>query len=113
MSGRRPSVPDPTGDPVIELYQAEWCPFSHLVRQRLTELGLDFVAHQVEPRPDQRDAMAAAVGARVIPVLVLDDGTVLDADAADIVADLDRRFPENEHTAEHHARRVEAASFES
>ena len=25
----------------MELYQAEWCPHSHKVRQRLTELGLD------------------------------------------------------------------------
>lgn len=94
------------------LYQAEWCPFSHLVRQRLTELGVDFVAHQVEPSPEQRDAMEAAVGSRVIPVLVLDDGTVLDDDAEEIVAALDRRLPENAHTAEHHARRLEARYFE-
>ncbi len=97
---------------MLHLYQAEWCPFSHLVRQRLTELGVDFVAHQVEPSPERRDAMEAAVGSRVIPVVVLDDGTVLDDDAADIVAELDRRFPDNEHTAEHHERRVEARAFE-
>jgi glutaredoxin len=29
---------------MIELYQAEWCPHSHHVRQRLTEHGVDFVA---------------------------------------------------------------------
>ena len=97
---------------MLHLYQAEWCPFSHLVRQRLTELGVDFVAHQVEPSPDQRDALEAAVGSRLIPVVVLADGTVLDDDAADIVAELDRRFPENEHTAEHHERRLEARAFE-
>lgn len=94
------------------LYQAEWCPFSHVVRQRLTELGVDFAAHQVEPLPEQRDAMQAAVGSRLIPVLVLDDGTVLDQDAAEIVAELDRRLPENEHTSAHHERRLEARSFE-
>ncbi len=97
---------------MLHLYQAEWCPFSHLVRQRLTELGVDFVAHQVEPYPEQRDAMEAAVGSRLIPVVVLDDGTVLDDDAADIVAELDRRLPENEHTADHHERRIEARQFE-
>ncbi len=97
---------------MIELYQAEWCPYSHMVRQRLTELGLDFVAHQVEPSPDERDAMEAAVGSRMIPVLVLDDGTVLDADAADIVEDLGQRFDENEHSPEHRDRRVEARMFE-
>lgn len=97
---------------MYHLYQAEWCPFSHLVRQRLTELGVDFVAHQVEPLPEQRDAMEAAVGGRLIPVLVLDDGTVLDDDAEQIVAELDRRLSENSHTAEHHARRLEARYFE-
>jgi glutaredoxin len=97
---------------MLHLYQAEWCPFSHLVRQRLTELGVDFVAHQVEPLPEQRDAMEAAVGSRVIPVVVLEDETVLDGDAAEIVADLDRRLPENAHTRDHHERRLEARYFE-
>jgi glutaredoxin len=41
----------------MELYQAEWCPHSHKVRQRLTELGLDFVARQVPADPDDRDEM--------------------------------------------------------
>jgi glutaredoxin len=38
---------------VLELWQAEWCPYSHRVRQRLTELGLDFVAHQVAAGDDR------------------------------------------------------------
>ncbi len=98
---------------MIELYQAEWCPYSHRVRQRLTELGLDYVAHQVEPEPHQRTAMRDAVGGQVIPVLVLEDGTVRDADADEIVDELGRRFAENEHSAGHRARRGEAALFES
>ncbi len=97
---------------MIRVYQAEWCPYSHMVRQRLTELGVDFVAHQVEPSPRQRDAMEAAVGSRVIPVVVLEDGTVLDEDAEQIVAELDRRFPEGEHAHEHRERRFEARDFE-
>jgi glutathione S-transferase len=101
-----------TTDRVIELYQAEWCPFSHMVRQRLTELGLPFIARQVEPSPPQRKAMKAAVDSVIIPVLVLDDGTVLNGDAREILAELDRRFPETEHTAEHHERRLEAREFE-
>lgn len=97
---------------MIELYQAEWCPFSHRVRQRLTELAVPFVAHQVEPDPHQRDAMQDAVGSRVVPVLVLEDGTVLDGDADEIVDELDRHFEEDAYTSEHHERRVEAQSFE-
>ena len=39
---------------MLTLYQAEWCPFSSAVREVLTELGVDFVARQVEPWPDER-----------------------------------------------------------
>ncbi|MGA2927756.1 MAG: hypothetical protein ABSG43_17520 [Solirubrobacteraceae bacterium] len=31
----------------IELWQTEWCPASHRVRQRLTELGLSLLARPV------------------------------------------------------------------
>jgi glutaredoxin len=39
---------------VLTLYQAEWCPYSAAVRERLTELGIDFVARQVAPRKEDR-----------------------------------------------------------
>jgi hypothetical protein len=32
---------------MLELYQTEWCPASRRVRERLTELGLDYLVHQV------------------------------------------------------------------
>jgi glutathione S-transferase len=58
----------------MELYQAEWCPHSHKVRERLTELGLDFTARQVAADPDEREEMRRRVGTEEIPVLVPDDG---------------------------------------
>jgi glutaredoxin 3 len=58
----------------MELYQAEWCPHSHKVRQKLTELGLDFTARQVAADPDDREAMKQRVGTNEIPVLLPDDG---------------------------------------
>jgi glutathione S-transferase len=58
----------------MELYQAEWCPHSHKVRQRLTELGLDFWARQVAAGPEEREQMRQHLGTNVIPVLVPDDG---------------------------------------
>jgi glutathione S-transferase len=61
----------------MELYQAEWCPHSHKVRQRLTELGLDFVARQVPADPDARDDMLRRTGTSSIPVLLMDEGSVL------------------------------------
>jgi glutathione S-transferase len=97
---------------MIQLYQAEWCPFSHQVRQRLTELMVPFIAHQVEPAPHERDAMEQATGERVIPVVVLEDGTVVSGGADEILDQLDRLYPENSFTVAHHERRVEAQLFE-
>jgi glutaredoxin len=85
----------------MELYQAEWCPHSHKVRQRLTELGVPFVARQVAAEPEQRDVMRAATGSDTIPVLVLDDGTVLALEADEIIAELDRLYTEPDDAAEH------------
>lgn len=53
---------------MLTLYQAEWCPFSAAVRERLTELGVDFVAKQVAPLREDRD------GDHQIPLLVTEDG---------------------------------------
>jgi glutaredoxin len=66
----------------MELYQAEWCPHSHRVRQRMTELG----------------------------VLLVEDGTAVCGDEA-ILRYLDR-FPERADAAEHRAKaREEVKQF--
>jgi uncharacterized protein len=61
-------------DPALTLYQAEWCPFSSAVREVLTELGLDFVARQVEPWPGERGELRELAGTDQIPVLETEDG---------------------------------------
>ena len=66
-SARAPDVP-------VTLYQAEWCPFSSAVREVLTELGIDFVARQVEPWPEQRERLTAVAQTDRIPVLQAEDG---------------------------------------
>jgi glutathione S-transferase len=58
----------------VELYQAEWCPHSRKVRQKLTEVGLDFWARQVAAEPEDREQMRQHVGTDEIPVLVPEDG---------------------------------------
>jgi glutathione S-transferase len=60
----------------LELWQTEWCPASHRVRQRLTELGLTYVARQVPVEREARAELRAATGATDIPVLVASDGIV-------------------------------------
>ena len=91
---------------MIELYQAEWCPHSHRVRQRLTELGLDFMARQVPVDPAERTDMERATGQRSIPTIVLDDGSVLGGDD-EILAALDRRFAETQEAARHREKAIE------
>lgn len=62
---------------MLTLYQAEWCPFSSGVREVLTELGIDFVARQVEPWPEQRAELRERSGSDLTPVLETEDGRFL------------------------------------
>ena len=86
---------------MLELYQAEWCPHSHRVRERLTELGVDFVARQVAPRRFQREEMRAAVGTDAIPSLCTEDGEVITGDEA-IIAYLVEHYGRGEDWEEGH-----------
>jgi len=95
----------------MELYQAEWCPHSHRVRQRLTELGLEFVARQVAAEPEERDEMRRAVGSDSIPVLV--DGDQIVRGDEDILAYLAERYEPRADAAAHRAKaREEVREFE-
>ena len=91
---------------MLELWQAEWCPYSHRVRLRLTELRLDWVARTIAVDRAERDAMETATGIRSIPTLVDGDAVVHGAD--EIVAYLDARHAELPDAARHRAQmRVE------
>jgi glutathione S-transferase len=91
----------------LELWQTEWCPSSHRVRQRLTELGLTFTAHQVPAQHEARRELIHVSGHDTIPVLRSGGDIVTGSDA--ILTYLDDRYPEPEGAAEHQAR---AAEFE-
>jgi glutathione S-transferase len=88
---------------MLELYQAEWCPSSHRVRQLLTELGVDFVARQVPAEKAARRRLQAAAGVSAIPVLVPSDGPPVAGEAA-IVRYLDARYPRTAGADAHRAR---------
>jgi len=92
---------------MLELHQAEWCPSSHRVRERLTELGVDYVARQVPVAREARDVLRRAIGAETIPTLLLEDGTVV-VGAEAIIAFLEERFEEPLEAAAH---RLKAAEF--
>ncbi|MGO9976749.1 MAG: glutaredoxin family protein [Solirubrobacteraceae bacterium] len=73
-----------------ELWQTEWCPASHRVRQRLTELGITYTIHQVPVRSELRAQLQAATGHTTIPVLVA-DGESIGGETA-ILSYLDEHF---------------------
>lgn len=88
---------------MLELFQTEWCPASRRVRQRLTELGVDYVIRQVPADKRKRSALVAATGVDAVPVLVLEDGTPL-AGEERILAHLSERYLESRGAWMHRAR---------
>jgi len=90
---------------VLELYQAEWCPHSHKVRQRLTELGVGVVLHQVAAEREERPEQHA------IPRLVTEDGRIYTGEE-EILPWLDAHFEERPDAGRHRARaRAEVPDF--
>jgi glutaredoxin 3 len=97
---------------MLELYQAEWCPYSHRVRQRLTELGIDFVARQVPADPADRAGMRERTGSDEIPTLVREGGETLGGSDA-ILAWLNERYDERLDARRHRAKaRVDVPHFD-
>jgi glutathione S-transferase len=86
---------------MIELYQAEWCPYSSRVRQRFTELGVSFVARPVPAERADREEMRRKTGTDEIPALLLEDGTAVTGDADELIAYLDAHHSERADAAAH------------
>jgi glutathione S-transferase len=92
--------------PTLELWQTEWCPASHRVRQRLTELGLTYTTRQVPVEQQARTELRAATGAREIPVLVATGETARGERA--ILAYLNEHYIEPPDAAEQRAKAAKA-----
>ncbi len=97
-------------EPTLELWQTEWCPASHRVRQRLTELGLTYVTRQVPVRPESRGELRARTGQAEIPVLVA-DAQIVPGERA-IIAYLSEHFIEPSQAAEQRAKAAKAKQRE-
>lgn len=67
---------------MITLYETEWCPDSHRVRQLLTELGLSYTAVNVAADKEQRPEVVAVSGQTGVPVLQDGDKVYVDPDDA-------------------------------
>jgi glutathione S-transferase len=92
---------------VLELFQTEWCLASRRVRERLTELGVDYVVRQVQADKRKRSDLVAATGTDTVPVLVTDDGAILDGEER-ILAYLSEHFLEPPGAWMHRARAEKA-----
>ncbi len=95
-----------TGPTDLELWQTEWCPASHHVRQRLTELALPYVARPVPVEREERGELERATGARSIPVLVAGPLAIVGED--EILAYLDTHYVEPAEAAEQRAKAAKA-----
>lgn len=75
---------------MIKLYQAEWCPFSHRIRAKLTELGVDYEAVNVSASAEKRTELKEITGNSTIPVLV--DGEKVFSDSSEILSYLEEKY---------------------
>jgi glutaredoxin 3 len=86
---------------MIKLYQAEWCPYCHRVRQVLTELGLTYLTVNVAADRDGRAELLAIAGQDGVPVLV--DGDKVYGDSDEIIEYLRVTYPRPDDADEHAA----------
>jgi glutathione S-transferase len=93
---------------MITLYQVEWCPYCHRVREALTELGLAYETVNVPASRPARTKVIELSGQAKVPVIT--DGDLVVADSARIVEYLDETYG---HAAdlEGRAHHRESASF--
>ena len=66
----------------MKLYQAEWCPFSHRVRAKLTELGIDYKIVNVSASGKNRAELENLAGTSAIPVLLHGERVITDSGEA-------------------------------
>ena len=77
-------------EPMINLYQAEWCPYCRRVRMKLTDLGITYITVNVPREKAMREELFSVSGQRGIPTLVHGDVVISDDDDA-IIAYLEGR----------------------
>jgi glutaredoxin 3 len=92
---------------MLELFQTEWCPGSRRIRQRLTELGLDYLNHQVPVERKERTLLFELTGSDTVPTLLLEDGSAL-VGKEEILAYLERHYHEPEQAEGHRAKAARA-----
>jgi glutaredoxin 3 len=88
----------------MKLYQAEWCPFSHRVRAKLTELGIDYELVNVPASSKKRGDLEKVAGTRAIPVLV--DGERVISDSNEAISYLEHEYQADPDELKLHSREL-------
>jgi glutaredoxin 3 len=88
----------------MKLYQAEWCPFSHRVRAKLTELGIDYELINVPAASKKRRYLEKIAGTTAIPVLV--DGQKIISDSDEALSYLEKKYEAEPDELELHHREL-------
>jgi glutathione S-transferase len=79
--------------PSLELYELPGCPYCAKVKNKLDELGLDYVSHEVPRSHSERTEVEAVSGQTGVPVLVDPDHDVEGMpESDDIVAYLETTY---------------------
>ena len=89
---------------MIKLYQAEWCPFSHRIRAKLTELGIDYESVNVPASAEKRAELKEITGNSTIPVLV--DGEKVFSDSSEILSYLEEEYETDPEELKVHQREL-------
>jgi len=84
---------------MLTLYQVEWCPSCHRVRQVMTELGLTYVTVNVQADRDERADVLAVSDQSGVPVL--QDGDKVFSDSDEILEYLSGAYPAPEDAGQH------------
>jgi glutaredoxin/uncharacterized protein (DUF302 family) len=88
----------------MKLYQAEWCPFSHRVRAKLTELGIDYEIVNVAASTQRRTELEEVAGTKSIPVLV--DGERVITDSSEAISHLEQKYASDPEELRVHRREL-------
>ena len=88
----------------MKLYQAEWWPFSHRIRAKLTELEIDYEAVNVSASAEERAELKEITGNRTIPVLA--DGEKVFLDSSEILSYLEEEYETDSEELKLHKREL-------
>jgi glutaredoxin 3 len=96
---------------MIKLYQAEWCPFSHRIRAKLTELGIDYEAVNVSASAEKRAELKEITGNSTIPALA--DGEKVFSDSSKILSYLGEEYESGPEELKLHKRELSPTIYDT